>query len=107
MAESKGEKPSGPGARTRGASGKLWGGRFEGQTNAGVERFTASIHFDRVLARFDLRGSTAHARMLAKQSIISEADADAIVEGLEAIRELGSEAQTRIAGANAAALYDL
>ena len=45
---------------------KLWGGRFEQATDAAVERFTASIHFDRALARYDLRVSAAHARMLGR-----------------------------------------
>ena len=43
---------------------KAWAGRFEGATDPAVERFTASVHFDRALARYDLRLSRAHARML-------------------------------------------
>jgi argininosuccinate lyase len=68
--------------------GKLWGGRFSAPTNAAVERFSASIHFDQALARYDLRVSIAHARMLAGVGLIPESDAEAIVSGLEAI---GSE----------------
>ena len=49
--------------------------------------YTVSIHFDRRLYRQDIAGSIAHARMLARQRIISDADAQAIVGGLEAIRE--------------------
>ena len=85
MADRGARKPSGPGAKAGGASEKLWGGRFDGQTDAGVERFTASIHFDRALARFDLRGSTAHARMLASVGLISAEDERALIEGLAEI----------------------
>jgi argininosuccinate lyase len=66
---------------------KLWGGRFQADTNPLVERFSASIDFDRALARFDLRGSTAHARMLASQGLISKSDEKALLHGLDVIRE--------------------
>src|SRR5512137_2119716 len=64
---------------------KLWGGRFTQPTDKFVEEFTASIDFDRRLYAQDIRGSIAHARMLARQGIISQADADSIVAGLEDI----------------------
>ncbi len=64
---------------------KLWGGRFSQPTDAFVEEFTASIDFDKRLYRQDIRGSIAHARMLGRQSIIPQADVDAIVSGLEEI----------------------
>ena len=48
--------------------------------------YTASIHFDRRLYRQDIAGSTAHARMLARQGIIPQQDADQILQGLETIR---------------------
>ena len=64
---------------------KLWGGRFSAPTDALVEAYTASIAFDRRLYREDIAGSIAHARMLAKQGIIEDADRDAIVDGLRAI----------------------
>ena len=85
MADNSAKKPPGAGAGAGEASEKLWGGRFEGQTDAGAERFTASIHFDRALARFDLSGSTAHARMLASVGLISAEDGRALVEGLAEI----------------------
>ena len=66
-------------------AGKLWGGRFSAPTDALVEAYSASIGFDRRLYREDIAGSIAHARMLAKQRIIEDADRDAIVEGLRAI----------------------
>ena len=64
---------------------KPWGGRFGEATDPAVERFTASVHFDRALARYDVRGSIAHARMLGNTGVIPPADADALVAGLEAI----------------------
>ncbi|MCY3656295.1 MAG: argininosuccinate lyase [Chloroflexi bacterium] len=64
---------------------KLWGGRFEGATDRLVEAYSASIAFDRRLYREDIAGSGAHARMLAAQGIISEADRDAILTGLSEI----------------------
>ena len=63
-------------------AGKLWGGRFSAPTDALVEAYSASIGFDRRLYREDIAGSIAHARMLAKQGIIEDADRDAIVEAL-------------------------
>ena len=65
---------------------KLWGGRFSGGTADSVEAFTASIDIDARLYRHDIRGSIAHAKMLAKQRIISQSDAKKIVSGLEAIQ---------------------
>ncbi len=66
---------------------KLWGGRFSEPTDAFVEDFTASVGFDRRLYRQDIAGSIAHATMLARVGVLSEADAAAIVTGLEAIRD--------------------
>jgi len=70
---------------TRPGSGKLWGGRFSGETDPSVERFSASVHFDKALARYDIRVSIAHARMLGRTGLIPEADAHVLVEGLEKI----------------------
>ncbi len=64
---------------------KLWGGRFSEATDPTVERFSASIAFDQALARYDLRGSVAHARMLGDTGIIPSGDVDTIVAGLEEI----------------------
>ena len=66
-------------------SQKPWGGRFEGATEKTVEEFTSSLHFDQRLCRQDIAGSMAHARMLAKQGIISAHEAEAVVRGLEEI----------------------
>ncbi|MDP3938751.1 MAG: argininosuccinate lyase [Deltaproteobacteria bacterium] len=65
---------------------KPWGGRFKMDTDRMVEAFTSSLAFDRNLAGADIRGSIAHARMLAKQKIITAKDARAIIRGLEEIR---------------------
>ena len=66
---------------------KLWGGRFKGQDWGRSEGFTASIQFDKRLFHHDILGSTVHARMLAKQGIISEEDAREITAGLQGVRE--------------------
>ncbi|GAB4280605.1 MAG: argininosuccinate lyase [Coriobacteriia bacterium] len=67
------------------SGGKAWGGRFEGELDAFIEEFGASLPFDRRLWEEDIRGSAAHARMLAAQGIISEEDAAAIQDGLARI----------------------
>ena len=64
---------------------KLWAGRFTEPTDALVERFTESVSFDHRLARHDIRGSIAHATMLAEVGVLSPEDRDAIVRGLEGI----------------------
>ena len=64
---------------------KPWGGRFLGQTDKEVEAFTASIHFDKRLYRYDIQGSIAHARMLAEQGILSAEEGETIVCALEKI----------------------
>jgi len=64
---------------------KLWAGRFTEPTNALVERFTESVSLDRRLAKHDIRGSIAHATMLAEVGVLSADDRNAIVRGLEGI----------------------
>ena len=66
---------------------KTWGGRFAGRTSPEMERFSASVHFDRELWREDVRGSIAHARMLGSQGIISKREAEALIRGLEQIAD--------------------
>jgi argininosuccinate lyase len=65
--------------------GKAWGGRFEEKTDPRVEKFTESISFDARLAAVDIRGSQAHARMLAHVGIITAAECESICTTLEAI----------------------
>lgn len=67
--------------RTR--QSKLWGGRFSKKTDPAVERFTSSIAIDHQLARYDVTGSIAHAKMLGKCGIISPQEATRLVKGLE------------------------
>lgn len=64
----------------------MWGGRFAAGPAAVMEEINASIDFDRVLYGQDIDGSVAHATMLAATGIISSADRDAIIAGLNAIR---------------------
>ena len=67
------------------STNKPWGGRFSEATDPTVERFSASIHFDRVLARHDIRGSRAQARMLGKAELISADEALELLRGLDLI----------------------
>lgn len=64
---------------------QLWGGRFTKETDKEVYAFNASINFDKRLIDVDIKGSIVHARMLAKQNIISETDKDSIINGLNNI----------------------
>ena len=64
---------------------KLWGGRFTKEENTVVNQFNASISFDKRFYRQDIRGSIAHVTMLAKQGILTDAEKDQIVTGLEGI----------------------
>lgn len=66
---------------------KLWGGRFTKGTDKVVEDFHSSISFDQRLYREDIRGSIAHAGMLGRQGIISAAEAELIINGLQGILE--------------------
>src|SRR5689334_18184623 len=79
---------------------KLWGGRFAGATAGSVEAFTASIDIDARLYRHDIAGSIAHARMLARQRIISRREGRRIVAGLEAIRKEIDEGKFRFSAAD-------
>jgi argininosuccinate lyase len=69
------------------ASKKPWGGRFQEATEKMLEGFSASVHYDRRLYRQDIAGSKVHARMLARQKIISVKDAEAIIKGLGEIEK--------------------
>jgi argininosuccinate lyase len=65
---------------------KTWGGRFADKTDRGVEAFTASINVDSRLYPYDIEGSIAHCRMLAKTGIISEDESAGLVQGLTKIK---------------------
>lgn len=67
------------------SSNQMWGGRFASGPDAIMEEINASIGFDKKLYAQDIRGSIAHATMLAHQGIISTKDKDQIVHGLDTI----------------------
>lgn len=68
---------------------EAWSGRFDEPVAELVKRYTASVDFDKRLARFDIQGSIAHARMLGAQQIISAQDVAAIEQGLgEILQEI-------------------
>lgn len=64
----------------------MWGGRFSEATDAFVAEFTASVQFDQRFYKQDIAGSIAHATMLAKVGVLTEAERDDIIEGLSTIR---------------------
>jgi argininosuccinate lyase len=68
------------------AANRMWGGRFAGSPAAIMEEINASIEFDKRLAPQDIRGSKAHAQMLAEIGVLTKADAAAIEKGLDAIQ---------------------
>ena len=69
------------------STSSMWGGRFSEATDSFVAEFTASVGFDQRFANQDIAGSIAHATMLAKAGIITEADKDQIVGGLTQIKQ--------------------
>ena len=73
------------------ASANTWSNRFEQGLHPVIERFNASIGFDIALLDQDLDGSIAHARMLGRCGVISQADAEGLIEGLEVIRREAAE----------------
>ncbi|MDH5473065.1 MAG: argininosuccinate lyase [Gammaproteobacteria bacterium] len=66
---------------------KLWGGRFSEPTDAFVEAFTASVEFDQRMFRQDIQGSRAHAQMLTRVGVLSQADCDVILKGLDQVEK--------------------
>jgi len=67
-------------------SDKPWDGRFAESTDTSVEAFTSSIQVDKRLYPYDIEGSMAHCRMLAKVGVISNEEANQLVEGLGRIK---------------------
>ena len=63
-----------------------WGGRFSEPVDAFVARFTASVNFDQRLYRHDIMGSIAHASMLAKVGVLTDAERDQIIANLKDIQ---------------------
>ena len=66
---------------------KLWAGRTAGTTANLVDEINSSIGVDKRLYKRDIAGSIAHAKMMAKQNIISQQEADALIEGLTGIEK--------------------
>jgi argininosuccinate lyase len=64
----------------------LWSSRFKQPVDERVKRFTASVAFDQRLAKYDIEGSLAHARMLAARGVLARRDLAAIERGLAQIR---------------------
>ncbi len=65
---------------------KPWDGRFSEKTDKSVEAFTASIAYDRRLYPYDIAGSIAHSKMLARVGVITDDEANGLVEGLGTIK---------------------
>ena len=64
---------------------KMWEGRFTKELDKQADDFNSSLHFDCKMYKQDIKGSMAHATMLAAQKIISQSDADTIIAALQSI----------------------
>ena len=72
---------------TQSGASQMWGGRFAAGPAAIMQQINASIDVDKRLYKEDIEGSLAHAAMLVKQGILTQADGDAIADGLARIRK--------------------
>src|SRR6201997_2858366 len=72
---------------TGGPATRLWGGRFEGGPADALARLSLSVHFDWRLARYDLLASRAHARMLHRAGLLTDAEADSMLAALDDLDE--------------------
>jgi argininosuccinate lyase len=81
------KKPSRPAKPRNAPSGasRMWGGRFAAGPAAIMQQINASIDVDKRLYKEDIAGSLAHAAMLVKQGILTQADGDALADGLKRI----------------------
>lgn len=68
------------------AEKKMWGGRFSEGTAASMEAYSESVSYDWQLYAEDIRGSQAHARVLAKQGFLTEEEAQRICDGLDTVK---------------------
>ena len=66
-------------------AGRLWGGRFTGGPSPELAALSKSTHFDWRLAPYDLAGSKAHARVLARAGLLADVDLDALIVGIDAL----------------------
>ena len=64
-------------------SGRLWGGRFAGGPAEAMFALSRSTHFDWRLARYDIAGSRAHARALHRAGLLTDAELDGMIAGLD------------------------
>ena len=72
------------------AEKKMWGGRFAEGTAASMEAYSESVSFDWQLYAEDIRGSQAHARVLAQQGFLTDDEAKQICDGLDTVKaEIG------------------
>ena len=67
--------------------GALWGGRFAGGPSDAMFALSVSTHFDWVLAPYDVQASKAHAKVLHKAGLLSDADLDTMLDGLDRLGE--------------------
>ncbi len=65
----------------------MWAGRFQKELDKTADDFNSSLHFDCRMYEQDIKGSMAHATMLAKQGILPQAEVDSIIDGLQGILE--------------------
>ena len=75
---------------------KLWGGRFNKETDSLVHQFNSSISFDQRLYHYDILGSMVHAEMLVKQGILESDEGDKIIKGLKEREEEISDGKLKI-----------
>ena len=66
---------------------KLWGGRFTGATDPVFEKFNESLEMDKRMSQEDIKGSVAYARALVRASVITQDEADAIIDGLHRVAD--------------------
>ena len=78
-------KQTGQQKNSKTSNKKMWGGRFQQSTDELVEQFSESISFDARLYEHDIRGSIAHATMLAAVGVLTESERDDIISGLKNI----------------------
>lgn len=66
---------------------RQWGGRFSSDPGETMLKYSVSLHYDSRLFRHDIKGSQAHVKMLRKQGILSQDEAEALLLGLDNVRE--------------------
>lgn len=77
---------------------KLWGGRFKEKESKLMEDFNSSLRFDKKLYKYDIQGSIAHVKMLAKCNILTDEEKDEIIKGLISILKDIDEGKLLIEG---------